>query len=150
MDQLHAAVIMSLRKTFSAESFEERLKKTADDESAREARAAERATLLARIPVLSAEAERLANAVAAGSGTLDVLLAAIKARQTEREQAEARLADLEGTERDPTRGSGHGRAAQGNVEGLERRPGRRSRAGPPGHPQGAGRRPRPGPPGGHP
>ena len=44
--------------------------------------------------------ETLANAIAAGSGTLDVLLSAIKERQAEREAAELRLAELESTERD--------------------------------------------------
>ncbi len=100
MDRLHAAVIVSVRETLSPEAFEMHLAKTASDEQARAQRAAERETLLARIPVLNAEAERLANAIAAGSGTLDVLLSAIKERQTEREAAELRLAELESTERD--------------------------------------------------
>jgi site-specific DNA recombinase len=100
MDRLHAAVIQSLRDTLSPEHFEMHLAKTASDEQARAQRAAERETLIARIPVLSAEAERLANAIAAGSGTLDVLLSAIKARQAEREAAELRLSEIEGQERD--------------------------------------------------
>jgi DNA invertase Pin-like site-specific DNA recombinase len=100
MDRLHRAVIASLRETLSPEAFEIHLAKTASDDQARASREAERATLLARIPVLNAEAERLANAVAAGNGTLDVLLAAIKERQAEREAAERRIAELEGIERD--------------------------------------------------
>lgn len=99
MFEMHTAVIHSLRATFTAESFEAHLQKSAADESAREARPAERAALLARIPVLTEECDRLA-AVAAGNGTLDVLLNAIKARQAEREQAEARIIELEGVERD--------------------------------------------------
>jgi site-specific DNA recombinase len=100
MERLHRAVIRSLRDTLSPENFEAHLAKTAADEDARASRAAEREALIARIPVLNAEAERLANAVAAGSGALDVLLTAIKQRQAEREQAELRLAELEGIERD--------------------------------------------------
>jgi site-specific DNA recombinase len=100
MDAMHHAVVASLRETFSAETFEKHLQQVAADTGARESRQAERATLIARIPVLSTEAERLADAVAAGHGSLDVLLGAIKQRQQEREQAEARLAELEGEERD--------------------------------------------------
>jgi hypothetical protein len=59
-----------------------------------------RYTHLARLPILNEEAERLANAVAAGHGSLDVLLGAIKARQEEREAAEKRIAELEGVEMD--------------------------------------------------
>lgn len=100
MDRLHAAVIASLRDTLSPENFERHLAVTAADESARASRGAERATLLARIPVLTAECERLADAVAGGSGTLDVLLSGIKTRQAEREAAEARVVELESIERD--------------------------------------------------
>lgn len=99
-DPLHHAVVGSLKETFSPEAFEAHLKGTANDAAARESRQAERAALLARIPVLESEAARLADAVAAGSGTLDVLLAGIKARQAEREAAQARIAELEGVERD--------------------------------------------------
>src|SRR5262249_30156694 len=96
----HTAVTESLRYTLSPENFERLLKTKAEDEQERASREAERATLLARIPVLEAECSRLADAVAAGSGALDVLLNAIKARQAERETAEARVTELEGIERD--------------------------------------------------
>lgn len=99
-DRLHRAVIASLRETLSPEAFEQHLKRTAEDEAARTSRLAEREALLTRIPVLAAESERLADAVAAGSGALDVLLSAIKARQAEREAAERLVAELEGIERD--------------------------------------------------
>jgi DNA invertase Pin-like site-specific DNA recombinase len=99
-DLIHVAVIQSLNKSFTQENFEAHARATTNDEQAREQRRAERETLLARVPVLSAECERLADAVAAGSGTLDVLLSAIKSRQSEREQAEARITELEGIERD--------------------------------------------------
>src|SRR5262249_39828651 len=109
-DLIHIAVIQSLNKTSTPESFEAHARAVAGDEQARESRRAERETLLARIPVLEAEATRLADAIAAGNGTMDVLLNAIKARQTEREQAEARVAELEGIERD----------LQADVETIER------------------------------
>jgi DNA invertase Pin-like site-specific DNA recombinase len=95
MDRLHATVIASIEETFSLEHFERLLKSKAEDEQARASREAERTALLARIPVLESECVRLADAVAAGSGTLDVLLAGIKSRQAEREQAEHRLAVIE-------------------------------------------------------
>lgn len=99
-EQMHTAVIHALKESFSPESFEAHLRRTVSDEPARESRQAERANLLDRIPVLEAEATRLADAVAVGAGTLDTLLAGIKARQAEREQAVARIAELEGIERD--------------------------------------------------
>jgi hypothetical protein len=51
--ELHVAVIASLRETFSAETFEAHLKKSAEDESARASRAAERAIILDRLPILA-------------------------------------------------------------------------------------------------
>src|SRR5262245_4841954 len=111
MTRLHAAVIASLRDTLSPENFERLLKSKAENEQERVSREAERTTLIGRIADLNAQAERLADAVAAGSGTLDVLLNAIKARQAEREQAEARLAEVE----DEVRAI---REAEGTVERL--------------------------------
>lgn len=113
----NGGVVSALRETFSAESFEAHLQKTAADDAARASRPAERETLLARIPVLSAECERLADAVAAGSGTLDVLLAGIKSRQAERETTEARVAEIEGIERDlrAERSSAYGRPGTAGV-----------------------------------
>jgi hypothetical protein len=89
MTEIHDAVIQSLRETFSAEAFEAHLLKTASDDSARASREAERSSLLARIPVLGAEEAKLANAVASCTEAPGALLAAIKDRQAEREQAEA-------------------------------------------------------------
>jgi len=99
-EQLHAAVIMSLRTTFNAETFEAHLKQSAEDESARASRAAERASIIARLPVLATQEERLADAVVNGDGAVSALVAALKARQQERQDLEARLAELDGWERD--------------------------------------------------
>jgi hypothetical protein len=83
--ELHAAVIASLRQTFNAETFEAHLKQSAEDETARASRAAERASILDRLPVLASQEERLADAVATGDGSVDALVAALKARQQERQ-----------------------------------------------------------------
>jgi len=99
-DQLHAAVIMSLKATFNAETFEAHLKQSAEDEEARASRAAERAAIIARLPVLATQEERLADAVANGDGSVSALVAALKARQQERLDLESRLAELDGWERD--------------------------------------------------
>ena len=48
----------------------------------------------------AAQEERLAEAVANGDGSVSALVAALKARQQEREDLEARLAELETWERD--------------------------------------------------
>jgi DNA invertase Pin-like site-specific DNA recombinase len=97
---LHNAVIRSLRSTFNAETFEAHLKHSAEDESARASRAAERASIIARLPVLATQEERLADAVATGDGSVSALVAALKARQQERQDLESRLAELETWERD--------------------------------------------------
>ncbi|MET0485892.1 MAG: hypothetical protein ABW216_09355, partial [Candidatus Rokuibacteriota bacterium] len=99
-DQLHAAVIASLKTTFNAETFEAHLKKSAEDESARASRAAERASILDLLPTLAAQEERLAEAVATSDGSVNALVAALKARQQERQDLESRLAELETWERD--------------------------------------------------
>jgi hypothetical protein len=91
---------MSLRTTFNAETFEAHHKQSAEDESARASRAAERASIIARLPVLATQEERLADAVANGDGAVSALVAALKARQQERQDLEARLAELDGWERD--------------------------------------------------
>ena len=96
--QMHAAVINSLHETFSAESFEAHLKATAADESARESRQAERGALLARLPVIATEEQRIADAIAGGAD-IPALVAKLKSLQTEREIAEARVLELEGVER---------------------------------------------------
>ena len=100
MAELHATVIRQLRQTFSPAKFEEHLRETAAKQTQREDRERRRTALLARIPQLDVEARRLAEAVALGNGSVDVLLAAIKERQTEREQAQAELADIQAEERD--------------------------------------------------
>ena len=99
-NELHAAVIASLKKTFNAETFEAHLKKSAEDEAARASRAAERAAIIERLPVLAAQEERLAEAVATSDGSVSALVAALKARQQERQDLESRLAELETWERD--------------------------------------------------
>ena len=52
MVMLHNAVIHAPRETLSPEKFEAHVKRTAEDDAASASRAAERATLVARIPVL--------------------------------------------------------------------------------------------------
>jgi len=99
MDEIHAVVVKALRETFSVESFEAHLKKTAEDDAARESRQAERGALLARLPVIATEEQRVADAIAGGA-EVPVLVAKLKALQTEREIAEARVSELEGIERD--------------------------------------------------
>jgi len=64
MAEMDGAVIASLRRTFSTESFEAHLRQVADDVEAREQRRAEREHLLAEIPKLAAAEVRLAKAIA--------------------------------------------------------------------------------------
>jgi hypothetical protein len=110
MTELNAAVVKSLRQTFSVETFEAHLRMVANDTVAQDARRAERDNLLAQIPKLAAEEANLARAIAAGV-SLDAVLAELKAKQAAREAAEERVTELEGVERDV-------RANQGQVEQL--------------------------------
>jgi hypothetical protein len=55
---------------------------------------------LDRLPVLAAQEQRLAEAVATSDGSVNALVAALKARQQERQDLESRLAELETWERD--------------------------------------------------
>jgi len=64
MAEMDGAVIHSLRRTFSTESFEVHLRQVADDVEARAQRRAEREHLLAEIPKLAAAETRLAKAIA--------------------------------------------------------------------------------------
>ena len=61
---------------------------------------AARAATLDRLPVLASQEERLAEAVATNDGSVSALVAALKARQQERQDLESRLAELETWERD--------------------------------------------------
>jgi site-specific DNA recombinase len=99
MVEMDAAVISSLRRTFSTESFERHLRQVADDVEAREQRRAEREHLLVEIPKLAAAEVRLAKAIAR-TDEADALVAELKATQQERRDAEARVAYLEGVEMD--------------------------------------------------
>ena len=100
--ELHQAVIASLRETFSAESFTAHLERQANDSGAKEQRAAERTNLLAELPRLAAAEQRLVKRI--GTVEDDALVAALKAEWAEakatREQAERRVTELEGVERD--------------------------------------------------
>jgi site-specific DNA recombinase len=99
MAQLHRAVIEALQVTFSDAKFEEYLRDQAADTEQIAARRAERENLLQQIPKLAAAEAKLAKAIAV-SDDMDALVAELKATQQERRQAEARVADLEGYERD--------------------------------------------------
>src|SRR5207249_1172013 len=99
MAEMDGAVIASLRRTFSTESFEAHLRQVADDVEAREQRRAEREHLLAEIPKLAAAEARLAKAIAR-TDEADALVAELKTVQQERKDAEARVTYLEGVEMD--------------------------------------------------
>jgi hypothetical protein len=77
MAEMDGAVISSLRRTFSTESFEAHLRQVADDVEAREQRRAEREHLLAEIPKLAAAEVRLAKAIAR-TDEADALVAELK------------------------------------------------------------------------
>jgi hypothetical protein len=102
MAELNEAVIASLRETFSVESFTRHLQLVANDNGAREQRAAERSNLLAEIPKLAAIEARLVKRM--GLIEDDELVGAMKAEWNEtkskRVAAESRVAELEGIERD--------------------------------------------------
>jgi site-specific DNA recombinase len=99
MAALNRAVIDALKVTFSDAKFEQYLLDQAADTEQVEARRTERENLLLQIPKLAAAEARLAKAIAV-SDDMDALVAELKATQQERRQAEARVADLEGYERD--------------------------------------------------
>jgi len=99
MAQLHRAVIDALKVTFSDQKFEQYLRDQAADTEQIVARRAERDNLLQTIPKLAAAEAKLAKAIAV-SDDMDALVAELKTTQQERRQAEARVADLEGYERD--------------------------------------------------
>ena len=99
MAEMDGAVINSLRRTFSTESFEAHLRQVADDVQAREQRRAEREHLLVEIPKLAAAEVRLAKAIAR-TDEADALVAELKTVQQERRDAEARVTYLEGVEMD--------------------------------------------------
>jgi site-specific DNA recombinase len=99
MAELNRAVIDSLKVTFSDEKFEQYLRHQAADSEQIAARRAERENLLLIIPKLAAAEAKLAKAIAV-SDDMDALVAELKATQQERRQAEARVSDLEGYERD--------------------------------------------------
>ena len=99
MAELHKAVITALKVTFSDEKFEQYLHDQAADTEQIAGRRAERENLLQTIPKLAAAEAKLAKAIAV-SEDMDALVAELKATQQERRQAEARVADLEGYERD--------------------------------------------------
>jgi site-specific DNA recombinase len=99
MAELHSAVIAALKVTFSDQKFEEYLRDRAADTEQIAGRRAERENLLLQIPKLAAAEAKLAKAIAV-SDDMDALVAELKATQQERRQAEARVADLEGYERD--------------------------------------------------
>src|SRR5437660_4177772 len=95
--EAHEAVIGALRRTFSPESFEAHLARLAQDVDARDRRSAERDHLLAEIPKLAAAETKLAKLVAV-TDDVEALVAQLKALQTERKAAEARVGELEGIE----------------------------------------------------
>src|SRR5262249_13994795 len=99
MAELHKAVVAALKVTFSDQKFEEYLRDRAADAEQIEARRAERANLLLQIPKLAAAEAKLAKVIAV-TDDVDALVAELKATQQERRQAEARVSDLEGYERD--------------------------------------------------
>jgi hypothetical protein len=99
MAELHKAVITALKVTFSDEKFEQYLRDRSADTEQIAARRAERENLLQTIPKLAAAEAKLAKAIAVNDA-MDALVAELKATQQERRQAEARVADLEGYERD--------------------------------------------------
>jgi hypothetical protein len=99
MAELHRAVIDALKVTFSEAKFEEHLRDQAADTEQVAARRAERENLIQQIPKLAAAEAKLAKVIAV-TDDVDALVAELKATQQERRQAEARVADLEGYERD--------------------------------------------------
>jgi site-specific DNA recombinase len=99
MTELNRAVIDSLKVTFSDAKFEQYLRDQAANTEQIAARRAERENLLLAIPKLAAAEARLAKVIAV-TDDVDALVAELKAIQQERRQAEARVADLEGYERD--------------------------------------------------
>jgi len=99
MAELHRAVVDSHKVTFSDDKFEQYLRDQAADTEQLAARRAERENLLLQIPKLAAAEAKLAKAIAA-SDDMDALVAELKATQQERRQAEARVTELEGYERD--------------------------------------------------
>lgn len=102
MDRLHDTVIASLQDTFSPENFERFQRERAADEQARVKREAERQSIIAALPKLAADEQRIVKRIATVED--DSLVAALKeqwsAAKAERERAEARLAEIEGEERD--------------------------------------------------
>jgi hypothetical protein len=109
--EAHEAVILALRRTFSAESFEAHLASIANDADARAHRDAERANLLVEIPKLAAAEAKLAKLVAV-TDDVDALVAQLKLTQADRKAAEARVGELEGIELDI-------RASRDQVEKLK-------------------------------
>jgi hypothetical protein len=99
MAELHRAVIESLKVTFSDQKFEEYLRNQAADTEALAAHRAERENLLVQIPKLATAEAKLAKVIAV-TDDVDALVAELKATQAERRYAEARVAELEGYERD--------------------------------------------------
>jgi hypothetical protein len=91
--EAHEAVILALRRTFSAESFEAHLASIANDADARAHRDAERANLLVEIPKLAAAEAKLAKLVAV-TDDVDALVAQLKLTQADRKAAEARVGEL--------------------------------------------------------
>ena len=102
MDRLHATVIAALQDTFSADNFERFHRARAADEQARSKREAERQSIIAALPKLAADEQRIVRRIATVED--DSLVAALKEQwqgfKAERERAEARLAEIEGEERD--------------------------------------------------
>lgn len=102
MDRLHAVVIATLQDTFAAEHFERFHRQRAADEQARSKRGAERQSIIAALPKLAADEQRIVRRIATVED--DSLVAALKEQwqsfRAERERAEARLAEIEGEERD--------------------------------------------------
>ena len=97
--ELHDAVIASLRKTFSAESFRAHQQRVAQDTEARRRRESKREVLTAELPKLQAKAARLAKMVAEVEDTGDLLAEYTKAKKAV-QTAKDDLAALDGQERD--------------------------------------------------
>jgi DNA invertase Pin-like site-specific DNA recombinase len=92
--ELEEAVIASLRKTFSAESFKEHQRRIAQDQELKASRQAQRANLTVELPKLQAKAARLAKMV----GDIDdagELLAEYKAVQAQVKDVKDQLAYLD-------------------------------------------------------
>jgi Recombinase zinc beta ribbon domain len=127
-DLLHGAVIETLRKTFTPETFIEHMEKQAANVQAKAERAAERTNLLAELPHLAVAEQRLVKRIATIED--DALMAALKQEWNEakakRETAERRIAELEGIGA-PDPQEGPGRKHQGHALGEEG-PGRQRHA----------------------